>query len=209
MGAITLYGFNGSTYVRSVRMLLAEKGVTSYEQVPVNVLAGETKQPEHLKRHPFGKVPVVDVDGLRLIETPAILRYLDGTLPGPRLTPAEPKDAARVDMTTSIVDSYAYGALLGGVVAYHLFPDFVGGKNEEVHHKGIADGKLALGELMKIRGGSSFMAGEQVSIADLYLAPVFAYVTMTPHKDEFLALPGLSSWWDAVSSRDSFKATAP
>ncbi len=47
---ITLYGFNGSTYVRTVKMLLAEKGVTDIDQVPLNVLAGDPKQPEHLQR---------------------------------------------------------------------------------------------------------------------------------------------------------------
>ena len=57
--AITLYGFDGSTYVRTVRMLLAEKGA-QYDQVPVHVLKGEPRQPEHLARHPFGKVPVVE-----------------------------------------------------------------------------------------------------------------------------------------------------
>jgi glutathione S-transferase len=64
---ITLWGFDGSTYVRTVKMLLAEKGVTEFTQVPLNVLAGEPKTPEHLERHPFGKVPVVDYDGLRLL----------------------------------------------------------------------------------------------------------------------------------------------
>ena len=37
MTGIVLYGFDGSTYVRTVPMLLAEKGA-HYEQVPVNVL---------------------------------------------------------------------------------------------------------------------------------------------------------------------------
>jgi glutathione S-transferase len=36
---LTVYGFDASTYVRTVRMLLAEKGA-SYDLVPVNVLAG-------------------------------------------------------------------------------------------------------------------------------------------------------------------------
>ena len=209
MAKITLWGFSGSTYVRTVRMLLAEKGVSGYEQVPVNVLEGEPKQPEHLERHPFGKVPVVDVDGFRLIEAPAITRYLDAVLPGAKLVPGDAKDAARMDMTTSILDSYGYGALIGGVVAYHLFPDFVGGKNEAMHHAGIATGKLVMGEIMKIKGGSPWIAGEAVSIADLYLAPIFAYVTMTPHKAEFLGLPGVQAWWDAISGRESFRATQP
>ena len=209
MPAIKLWGFSNSTYVRTVRMLLAEKGVTEYEQVPVNVLSGEPKGPEHLKRHPFGKVPVVDVDGFRIIETPAICGYLDAVLPGRKLIPTDPKAAVRSAMTVSILDSYGYGALVGGVVAYHLFPDFVGGKNEKMHHEGIATGKLVVGEIMKLRGGDTFIAGPEPSLADLYLAPIMAYVTMTPHKDEFLALDGMTAWWDAITARPSFGATNP
>jgi glutathione S-transferase len=62
MTGSVLYGFAGSKYVRTIRMLLAEKGV-QYEQVPVNVLRGEPRQPEQMARHPFGKVPVLDHDG--------------------------------------------------------------------------------------------------------------------------------------------------
>ncbi len=207
MPSIKLWGFNNSTYVRTVKMLLAEKGVTDIEQVPVNVLKGEPKSPEHLALHPFGKVPVVEVDGFRIIETPAIAAYVDAVLPGPRLIPVEPKTMARSAMTVSIIDSYGYGALIGGVVAYHLFPDFVGGRNEAMHHKGLVDGKQVIGEIMKIRGSDRFIAGAELSLADLYLAPILAYVVLTPHKDEILALPGVTDWWQAISARPSFKAT--
>ena len=209
MAKITLWGFNGSTYVRTVRMVFAEKGVADYEQVPVNVLKGEPKSPEHLQRHPFGKVPVVDVDGFRVIETPAIARYLNAVLPGASLVPGDAKDVARMDMTTCIIDSYGYVPLIGGVVAYHLFPDFVGGKNKEMHHAGLENGKKAIGELMRIKGDSPYLAGADVSIADLYLAPLLAYVAMTPHKEEFLHLPGVQTWWDLVSGRESFRSTQP
>ena len=191
-------------------MLLAEKGVTDFEQVPLNVLKGDPKQPEHLERHPFGKVPVVDVAGLRLIETPAIARYLGATLPDATMVPASPADAARMDMVISIIDSYGYGALLLGVVGYHLFPDFVGGKNAETHHKALAQGRVTMRTLMDIRGSSPFMAGESLSIADLYLAPVLAYVAMTPHADEFLVEDArTAAWWQRVSARESFRVTAP
>lgn len=206
---IKLWGFSNSTYVRTVRMVLAEKGVTDYEQVPLNVLEGEPKSAEHRQRHPFGKVPVVDVDGFRVIETPAITRYLDAVLPGPKLVPTEPKHAAAMDMVISIIDSYGYAAMIGGVVAYHLFPDFVGGKNDEMHHKGLATTKTVLTELMRIKGDAPYLAGPAVSIADFYLAPIVAYLTMTPHKDEMLALPGVSDWWERVSASATFKATQP
>jgi glutathione S-transferase len=37
MSKMTLWGFDGSTYVRTVKMLLAEKKFTDFEQVPLNV----------------------------------------------------------------------------------------------------------------------------------------------------------------------------
>jgi glutathione S-transferase len=188
-------------------MLLAEKGVASYEQVPVDVLKGEPRGEEHLSRHPFGKVPVVDVDGLRLIETSAIARYLDAVLPGRSLIPSDPKDAARMDMAISIIDAYGYAPMIGGVVAYHLFPDFVGGKNEAAHRDGLAKSHKVLAELMKIKASSAFLAGDKVSLADLFLAPIFNYIAMTPHLDEFAGLPGVGPWWSQASSLESFKAT--
>ena len=154
MSKMKLWGFDGSTYVRTVKMLLAEKQYTDFEQVQVNVLAGEPKSAEHLTRHPFGKVPVLDHDGMRILETSAIARYLNDVLPGKALVPATPKDRARMDMVLSIIDSYGYGALVGGVAAYHLFPDFVGGKNDAMHAAGMENGRKTIALAMQTRGGS-------------------------------------------------------
>jgi glutathione S-transferase len=205
---IKLWGFNGSTYVRTVRMLLAEKRFTDYDQVPVNVLKGEPREDEHLARHRFGKVPVVDVDGFRIIETTAIMRYLDTLLPGPSLTPTTPKDRARMDMVTSIIDAYGYSALLG-VAGYYLFPDFIGGQNDHALKAALENSRLVLNELMGIKGDSPYLAGSVLSIADLYLAPIMAYVTLTPHRDEILALKCVGEWWERVIAHESFLSTAP
>ena len=208
MPAMTLYGFDGSTYVRTVKMLLAEKGVTDFEQVPVDVLKGEPKQPEHLARHPFGKVPVLDHDGMRILETYAIARYLNDVLPGRSLVPATPKDRARMDEVIGVLDSYGYGALVGGVAAYHLFPDFVGGKNQQMHHEGHRTGRKVLDYVMQTRAGSPFIAGE-LSLADLYLAPIAAYVSMTPDKDDLFAAEGFAAWWTSIQALPSFRSTQP
>lgn len=208
MPSIKLWGFNGSTYVRTVRMLLAEKGVSDYDQVPVNVLEGEPRKPEHLERHAFGKVPVVDVDGFRIIETGAICRYLDAVLPGAKIVPADPKAMARSAMVEGLVDSYGYGPLVM-TAGYHLFPDFIGGKDDAKHAESIKGAKLALGEIMKIRGSDTFVSGATIALGDLFLAPIIAYITMTPHKDELLGVAGMSDWWTAVSARESFTSTSP
>ncbi len=208
MSDITLWGFDASTYVRTVKMLLAEKGVTGFKQVPLNVLEGEPKSPEHLQRHPFGKVPVLDHDGMRILETAAITRYLNDVLPGPSLVPPTPKDRARMDMAIGVLDSYGYGALIGGVAAYHLFPDFVGGKNDAMRSGGLENGRKVIEFLMQTRGASPFIAGE-LSLADLYLAPIAFYVALTPDKDAVFDVPGFAEWWERTQALPSFTGTQP
>jgi glutathione S-transferase len=208
MSDITLWGFDGSTYVRTVKMLLAEKGVTQIKQVPLNVLKGEPKAAEHLQRHPFGKVPVLDHDGMRLLETTAITRYLDDVLPGKSLIPQATKDRARMDMVIGIVDSYGYGALVGGVAAYHLFPDFVGGKNDAMRQAGVTTGRRVIEFVMETKGSSPFIAGA-LSLADLYLAPILFYVSLTPDKDALFDVEGFADWWTRIQALPSYKATQP
>ncbi len=207
MANITLYGFDGSTYVRTVRMLLAEKSA-QYEQVPVHVLKGEPRQPEHLARHPFGKVPVLDHDGFRILETSAIAPYLDEVLPGPSFTPDNPKDRARMRMAIGIINSYGYGAMIG-VAGYHLFPDFIGGPNEDARRQSIATSRLVLQELMKLRAGDAFIAGSRPSLGDFYLAPICFYVALTPDSDEVFAVEGFAPWWQQMQAMPSYQATAP
>ena len=208
MSDMTLWGFDGSTYVRTVKMVLAEKGVTDFKQVPLNVLAGDPKTPEHRERHPFGKVPVLDHDGMRILETTAIARYLNDVLPGKSLIPSTPKDRARMDMVIGLVDSYGYGALTGGVAAYHLFPDFVGGKNEAMRKDGLENGRKMIDLAMKTKGSSPFIAGD-LSLADLYLAPIAFYVSLTPDKDALFNVPGFADWWTKVQALPSYKDTQP
>ncbi len=207
MADIKLWGFNNSTYVRTVRMVLHEKGVTDYEQVPLNVMKGEPQSAEHRQRHPFGKVPVLDHGDFRIIETAAIAQYLDTVLPGTSVIPSDPKDRARMDMAVCILDSYGYGALIGGVAAYHLFPDFVGGKNEEGRAKGVETGQTVLETIMRIKNDSPWIAGEAPSVADFFLAPILAYVAMTPDKDDLFGVAGVSEWWSRAQDLEAFRAT--
>jgi glutathione S-transferase len=208
MSEMTLYGFDGSTYVRPVKMLLAAKGA-EYEQVPVNVLAGEPRQAEHLQRHPFGKVPVLDHDGLRILETSAISRYLDDVLDGPSFIPDNARDRARMDMAVGLIDSYGYGALIGTVAAYPLFPDFVGGVSDEALAGGIGQSRLVITELMRIKRGDPYIAGTALSLADLYLAPICSYVAMTPESHKVLQVPGFAEWWQRMQGEKIYRMTEP
>ncbi len=204
---LTVYGFDGSTYVRTVRMLLAEKNA-EYDLVPVDIMVGENKQPEHLARHPFAKIPVVEHGDLRLYETGAITRYLNDVLPGKSLVPGDAKDRARMDMAIGIHDNYGYGALIG-LAAQHLFPDFVGGKNEQMRVDCLEKSRLVLTEIMKLRGDDPWIAGAEPSLADFLVAPVCWYVDMTEDKGAAFDVPGFADWWERVQGLESYTSTAP
>jgi glutathione S-transferase len=200
-----LYGYSPSTYVRTVRMVLADNHV-DYDQVSLNVLGGETRLPEHLARHPFGKVPVLDMDGMRLRETYPICRYVDETRDGPSVIPGDAKGRAKMAEAISLYVSYGYGALLG-LAAYHLFPDFIGGKNDGLRASQYEDAKKLLGLLME--HADPWIVGKQPTLADYFLGPVVFYVAMTPDADQVLALPGVGRWWEAMQAHETFKATEP
>jgi len=202
-----LYGFDGSTYVRTTRCVLHRKGI-DYEQIPLNVLEGDPKKPEHLKRHPFGKVPVLDIDGMRLRETEAICRYLDESRPEPALMPADAAGRARAGQCINLIDSYGYDALVGAA-GCHLFPDFLGNPSDAAHQDMVERGKTLLTLLTEIKDGDPWLSGAQVGLADYFLGPIIAYIAMTEHKDEMLAIGGLSDWWARLSADETFVGTAP
>jgi glutathione S-transferase len=113
-----------------------------------------------------------------------------------------------MDMVIGTIDSYGYAALLGGVAAYHLFPDFVGGRHDAARKAGVDNGRKVLELAMRTRGLSTFIAGD-LSLADLYLAPITFYVSMTPDKDTVFDIPGFADWWSKIQTLPSYKSTQP
>jgi glutathione S-transferase len=71
MSEFTVHAIPGSPFSRSVMAMLEEKGA-SWRLSPLP--PGSLKSPEHLARHPFGRVPVLEHDGFSLYETQATLR---------------------------------------------------------------------------------------------------------------------------------------
>ena len=114
MTEIGVHSIPGSPYGRAVLVALEEKRA-AYRVIPVAPKA--LRSPEHLLRHPFGRVPVLEHGDFRLYETQAILRYIDRVLPGPALNPQEPRAAARIDQLMNINDCYLFQGV-GNVIAF-------------------------------------------------------------------------------------------
>lgn len=204
-----VYGPEFSTYVRSVRMAYEEKGA-AYQLHDVSVLQGEHKQSPHLARNPFGTVPAFEHDGLQLYETSPILRYIDQVCPGAALTPDDPRQRARMNQIISIIDYHGYASMIGQIVVQRLFVALLAnGTDENIIRAGIPKAELCLREIERIHGGDTFLVGNRVSLADLYLVPIIFYLRLTPEKTLLAPHKGLDAWWHAMSERPSVTKTVP
>ena len=205
---VTVYGADYSCYVRIVRLALEEKGVP-YRLVPVDIFAEEERTPEYLARHPFGKIPSFDHDGFALYEASAITRYVDAAFDGPSLLPGDPKVRARVDQLMSVCDSYVYQPLVWDVYVERLEKGSRGEKSDEDR---IADGldkaRISLGAITKLMNGKAWLAGDDITLADLHLAPMMDFFLMTLEGRRMIAnFPLLGAWWERIKRRPSMLAT--
>lgn len=78
MSKTVLYDYWRSSASYRVRIALNLAGI-DYRAVVVDLVDGEHKGDAHIARNPQGFVPVLDIDGLRLTQSLAILDYLDKT----------------------------------------------------------------------------------------------------------------------------------
>ena len=198
-----LYGPGYSTYTRSARLALEEKGV-SYRHVEVDFLQGMPE--EQRARQPFSKVPAFEHDGLQLYETCAIERYVDEAFTGPALQPEDPRQRARMTQIISILDSYTYGPTVGQLVIQRMEAN----PDEAAIEAALPEVRKCMGTLEQLLGEQAFLAGDKLSLADLHLAPIFAYFTATPESVPILKdKPGLHRWWESMKARESMKKTEP
>ena len=89
-----LHDFPLSSASYRVRIVLNLKGIP-YEKRNYVLRSGEQRAPDYLALNPAGLVPALEVDGVVLGQSLAIIDYLDATHPEPRMCPAEPLARAR------------------------------------------------------------------------------------------------------------------
>jgi glutathione S-transferase len=207
MSEFTVHSIPGSPFGRAVLATLEEKGA-SIRLSPV--APGTFRSPEHLARHPFGRVPVLEHNGFIIYETQAILRYLDRVLPTPSLTPADPKRAARMYQAMNVNDWYLFQGV-GNVIGFHrvIGPRLMGLKPDEAAiEAAMPKARAVFGELARLLGEQPFFAGQAISLADLLVAPQIEFFTQTPEW-AVLGVPhaNLVAWLARMEARPSMKAT--
>ena len=199
-----LYGASYSVYVRAVRLALEEKQV-DYELVEVDVFAPSGPPPEHLARHPFGRIPAFDHDGFVLYETATINRYIDEAFIGPHLQPKDLRSRARMGQAISILDNYAYRALVWGIYVERVEAPRQGrAPNERRIADAVETAVICMKALDEIAPESAWLAGSDLSLADVHAAPIWAYFMQAPEADLLVkSHPRLTDWWRRFSQRPS------
>ncbi len=205
-----LYGPHFSTYVRSVRLALEEKGV-AYRSDETDVFRDPKAKAAHLARHPFGKIPAFEHEGFTLYETGAIMRYVDEAFPGPRLQPSNARDRARMTQVLGIVDSYAYSSWIIGISVVHLRAGRTGiAVDGAVIEEAMPLARTSVETLDKLLGNKAYFAGDEISLADLHVAPMYYFFAKTPEGQKLFGPAGnLARWWSAISTRPSVDKTTP
>lgn len=173
MTALRLYGYWRSSSTWRVRIGLALKGL-SYEHAIVNLLAGDQRSDAHRARSPFGMVPVLEVEEggrtLQLVQSMAILHYLEETHPEPPLLPADPAGRARVRALAEHVNSSIQPMQNASVLKLLREKLGKGGDREWAAHW-IGHGLAALERAVNDGGAGRFCHGDSPGLADAYLVP--------------------------------------
>ena len=203
-----VYGPAISTYVWSVRLALAEKGIAhDLSDVPMSEIGGAA----HRVRHPFGKVPAFEHDGFALYETQAILRYVDEAFPSAPLQPIEVHPFSRMNQIMGIVDAYLWPSLVPSILDPRLAAPRQGrAPDEAAVAKALTEVKLCLSEIARLADGQPFLAGDRVSLADLLAIPLILYFRTQPEgRDQLGGLPELATWAGRMEQRQSLQVTRP
>ncbi len=97
-----LYSYFRSSAAFRVRIALNLKQL-DYESVAIHLRRNDQSKPDYRRVNPQGLVPTLEDGGQTLIQSMAIIEYLDEIHPQPPLLPKDPADRSRVRALADIV----------------------------------------------------------------------------------------------------------
>ena len=203
--SLALIGDSRSTYVRTVRMALAEKGLKyTFDPAPPH-------SPPVDAISPYGRVPVFRDGETGLFETSAIVRYIEETFDGTPLLAPNARLRAQMEQWVSMINCHGYDAMVRRYVLHYVFPKGESGTpDRKAIDAALPEIEQLLGILDKAYGKRNVLVGETVTMADLFLAPIVVYLYMFPESKALLAkVPNVTRAHAFIAERESFKATVP
>jgi maleylpyruvate isomerase len=167
-----LYSYWRSSSSWRVRIGLALKGIP-YAYEPVDLLAGRQFEDAHRARSPASQVPVLEVEEggrtRRLVQSMAILEWLDERFPDPPILPADLDGRARVRALAEHVNSGTQP--YQNAIVLKTLKEKLPGWEKEWAKLWVGRGIEALERALSDGGAGRFCHGDAPGLADCYLVP--------------------------------------
>ncbi|XP_065191314.1 probable maleylacetoacetate isomerase 2 [Sycon ciliatum] len=197
-----LWSYFRSSCSWRVRIALALKGI-EYDQKHVNLIrdGGEQHKDDYVKLNPQQQVPSIEIDGVTLSQSIAILEYLEETRPQVPILPKGAVERARVRHVVECINSGIQPIQNLSILQY------VGSeKKAEWGKHWITVGFVALEALLQ-RYSGKYSVGDEITVADLCLVP--QVYNANRFKVDMEAFPAIQRVHSALECQDAFVAAHP
>jgi glutathione S-transferase len=233
--SLKLYNAPQSTCSQRVRFVLNAKGL-AFEEVKLDLLAGDQLKPDYLALNPNGVVPTLDHDGNIVIDSAVIIEYLDEVATsGEMFTPRDPPARAKMRALMRFVDEMPAAAVRVPTFNLAFLPRFSAMSEDEF--QAFAESKplrkefmLAMGrkgfpqkdmdaavqrlrrsyermEAEIAKSGGPWLLGKSISLADVAVMPAIVRMADLGEERAWQDLPGVRRWYDAIRAHPAFKPT--
>jgi maleylpyruvate isomerase len=206
--SMKLYNFFRSGTSHRLRIALNLKGLT-YEYLPVDLRSEQHLKADYKALNPQGLVPTLLVDGQVLIQSPAIIEWLEERHPDPALLPSDPDARARVRALAAIVGCDIH-PLNNRRILESLRHDFQADQAaiDRWCATWITQGFGAIEALLAAQPQrGEFCFGDAPTLADVYLVPQVE--SARRFKVDIARWPRIEGIDDACGRLEAFRKAAP
>jgi glutathione S-transferase len=195
---IRLYDYLASGNGYKVRLLLTQLAIP-FERIELNILKGETRTPEFLRKFPNGRIPAVELDdGKLLFESNAIISYFAESTP---YLLNDRYQRAQV-FQWLFFEQYSHEPYIASVRYLVIHPDVQDPRRATIDTLMRPRGYDALAVMEGHLKSREWFVGERYSIADIAL---YAYTHVAGEGGFDLAsYPAIRTWLDRVKSQPHY-----
>lgn len=189
-----LYEFPRSGHSHKARLMLSLLGL-QYESVALNGQEGEHKSAAFLSKNPFGQVPVLEDGDIVIRDSQAVLVYLARQYGAEHWLPLAPAAMAQVmAWLSTAANEVARGP--GLLRMHHKF-----GRDINLAEAQQTSANL-LGILQAQLARQQWLAGDQISIADI---AVYPYLALAPEaRLDVQPYPAITGWLGRIQSLEHY-----
>lgn len=195
-----LYGADLSTPSTKVRFAAHLLGL-EYEYKQISIRDGENRTDEFLKKHPAGKIPVIDDEGFVLFESNAIIKYLSDKKES-SLYPKDLKQRAKINQWIDFGSIHVGGAM-NRIVFNRVFAPLI---RMEIDERSLSEGLKFINRFLPTVENqltqSLFLAGDALTLADVNLLSI-----LDPAEVADIALSSYSkinTWRSSLRQKDFY-----